>query len=199
MAPTCPHCATSLDIEHNGAMFCPRCGQLFEVFEPKFEPTPLTAVLAAPEVAIGSDPAVGEAARCARHPANIAVANCVRCGDFACDVCLIVIEGWRLCPGCFDLEHSRGRLLSTQQSTATATAALVCGIVGLVLVPCLNWIASMVGLAGVVLGIVALTVGGQSQGHERGKAIAGIVLGVLSMIATVAWIAVMVTLSTRTR
>ncbi len=71
-------------------------------------------------------------------------------------------------------------------SNSMAIASLVAGIASLVL--CMTFV---VGALAVVLGVVGLYRGAHRGGAKRGEAIAGIVLGVLSVVVgALAWVAV---------
>ena len=67
------------------------------------------------------------------------------------------------------------------QSRETATAALVCGIVGL----CLSWIP-LVGFVGLVLGVIAVALGFAKRKTHKVKA--SMILGTLAIVvSTVVW------------
>jgi hypothetical protein len=69
------------------------------------------------------------------------------------------------------------------QPRETATAALVCGIVGL----CISWIP-FVGFAGLILGIIALVLGFVKRKTHKVKA--AMILGTLAIIvSTIVWFA----------
>jgi hypothetical protein len=51
---------------------------------------------------------------CANHAANLAVANCERCGVFMCSLCRIAVDETQLCPTCFDRLTAEGALPSTR-------------------------------------------------------------------------------------
>ena len=66
-----------------------------------------------------------------------------------------------------------------------AIASLICGILS-ILCCCFVWLALVLGIAGIVLGIITLT-----QKYEgKGMAIAGIVLSILSIVVTIILIVV---------
>ncbi len=72
---------------------------------------------------------------------------------------------------------------SDDQPRETATAALVCGIIGL----CISWIP-FVGFIGMILGIIALVLGFVKRKTHKVKA--AMILGVLAIvISTVVWFA----------
>lgn len=70
-----------------------------------------------------------------------------------------------------------------KQSSGLATVSLVLGIIGLVLsfFPIINNAAFILGLVAAIFGIIAL-----AKKNSRGKAIAGLILGILAVVITLA-------------
>ena len=50
---------------------------------------------------------------CGFHPGNLATSNCQHCGTFICELCKVLIEGRRLCVGCFDRLRNENKLETT--------------------------------------------------------------------------------------
>ena len=91
--------------------------------------------------------------------------------------------GWQAPPRRWDAREQRG-------TDGVAIAALVTGIVGILasLVPFIGALFSLpLGLAAIVCGIVALR-----RGVQRGLGIAGLVMGVVAFLITIAWWALLI-------
>lgn len=73
--------------------------------------------------------------------------------------------------------------VETKNSSGLATAGMVLGIIGVVLsfIPIINNIAFFIGILALIFGIIGIV-----KKTEKGKAIAGIVLGILSIAITLA-------------
>jgi hypothetical protein len=173
--PACPHCHAPLDLEGvvAGSQQCPSCWRAFEAV--RFEPAARRQRVA--EVgAAGPD----EAASCAAHRRNAAVASCDRCGIFMCTLCRTEADGMAICAPCFERLAEAGAL----HSAATAYR----NYVGLA------WLAGGIGavlwLPGLVTGPAAIyyAMRGLRQMSEwgdvggRGRAIGALALGVVSSI-----------------
>jgi len=101
----CPRCRTFKRHEDlkTGSQTCINCHGSYEVV--RFDPVkPLVAV---PQLA-GVGPT--EAAPCARHARNQAVASCARCGQFMCALCKIDADGNAYCPPFFDRLSTEGSI-----------------------------------------------------------------------------------------
>ncbi|MGN1374435.1 MAG: hypothetical protein ACI4XK_03950 [Bacilli bacterium] len=70
----------------------------------------------------------------------------------------------------------------TKKKSGLATASLVLGIIGAVLsfIPIINNIAFILGVLAFIFGIIPFF-----QKASRGKAIAGVILGILSIVITI--------------
>ncbi|KQX53221.1 MULTISPECIES: DUF4190 domain-containing protein [unclassified Streptomyces] len=68
--------------------------------------------------------------------------------------------------------------------------ALVIGIVGLLfgIVPFLFWLGGIMGVLALVLGIVGHGRAGRGEATDRGQAVAGIVLGAVTIVVSAAWL-----------
>jgi hypothetical protein len=70
-----------------------------------------------------------------------------------------------------------------------AVAALVCGVLGILFFWC-GFIGLPLGIAGVVLGLMAMNKVKQGTGSGRGMALAGLVCGGLAVVLSIVWIVV---------
>lgn len=173
--PACPRCDAPLDLDHvvSGPQHCPACGRAFEAvrFRPQARREAVTEVAAAgPE----------EAASCAAHRRNAAVASCERCGIFMCALCRTEADGLSICAPCFERLAAEGAL----HSAATRYR----NYLGL------SWMAGIAGalfwFPGLVTGPAAIYYAfrGLAQMREwgdvggRGRVVAAIALGVVSTI-----------------
>src|SRR5262245_34079479 len=88
----CPHCRAPLDLDAvvAGAQVCITCLRPFEAV--RFQPRPRRERVA--EVGGGGPE---EAASCAAHRRNAAVASCERCGIFMCTLCRTESDGMTIC------------------------------------------------------------------------------------------------------
>ena len=137
-APSCPSCGAALDLEHvaSGVQACSACGKSFEAT--RFRPPERSAVV---KRLAESGPAAETG--CAAHPANVAAANCQRCGVFMCELCRIDADEMALCPACFDRLSSEGALPSTlttyhdygRQASNLALAGIPLMVFGLAIGP----------------------------------------------------------------
>lgn len=143
LRPGCPRCRIPLPGLRAGANRCPVCARDFEaaLFSP---PRLRTFVRRVAE----SGPV--EAAACAVHEANAAVAACDRCGTFTCDLCRIVEPGRTLCAPCFErgLADEMGAETATRVRNYQGLADLCalagffgCIYVGAILGPVAAWLA----------------------------------------------------------
>lgn len=112
----------------------------------------------------GSNGAAPLAAVCGKHPADPAVATCVRCGRFVCERCLEPAAR-RSCLECADREQSAG---------AASPLAVISGVLGI-----LSICTFVPGIAAVALGAFELRRirSGSAPLGGRGWAQAGVVLG----------------------
>ncbi|MFJ3537496.1 DUF4190 domain-containing protein [Streptomyces sp. NPDC090109] len=80
------------------------------------------------------------------------------------------------------------------RSSGLGVAALVVGIVGLVfgIVPFLFWLGGILGILALVLGVVGHGRARRGETNDRGQAIAGIVLGSVTIVVALAWLVVFV-------
>jgi hypothetical protein len=127
-----------------------------------------------------------EAASCAAHRRNAAVASCERCGIFMCALCRTTADGMTLCAPCFERLAGEGTLHSAQTRYRDYVG--------------LSWLASAAGFlvcfSGLLLGPLAVYYGVRAlrQMNEwgdvggRGRAVAAMLVGML----TFAWNAVMI-------
>ena len=121
-----------------------------------------------------------EAASCAAHRRNAAVASCERCGIFMCALCRTECDGLTICAPCFERLAAEGTL----HSAATRYRDYVG----------LSWLCGLVAGGGVAGGLVTgpaavfYALRGARQMSEwgdvggRGRAIAAISLGVATTI-----------------
>lgn len=68
-------------------------------------------------------------ARCATHPAALAVATCSRCGTFLCGACTELLDEAAYCEACVHL------LKRSAPSSLVVRAIIALGLAGLVLLP----------------------------------------------------------------
>jgi hypothetical protein len=101
----CPRCRTFKRHEDikTGIQTCVNCQGSYEAV--RFDP--IKPVVAVPQLA-GVGPT--EAAPCARHARNQAVASCARCGQFMCSLCKIDAAASAYCPPCFDRLSTEGSI-----------------------------------------------------------------------------------------
>ncbi|MFJ4341314.1 DUF4190 domain-containing protein [Streptomyces sp. NPDC088915] len=80
------------------------------------------------------------------------------------------------------------------QRSGLGVGALVLGIVGLVfgIVPFLFWLGGILGALALVLGIVGHGRARRGETNDKGQAIAGIVLGSVTIVVSLAWLVVFV-------
>jgi hypothetical protein len=93
-------------------------------------------------------------------------------------------------PGSYpDPGYSTGTPPGQQRGAGMATAALVLGIVALVL--CWTVIGGVVlGLLAVIFGAIALRRASRGEAEGRGRALAGLITGALGIVAAVALVAI---------
>ncbi|HLY76071.1 MAG TPA: hypothetical protein VKU80_18275 [Planctomycetota bacterium] len=101
----CPRCRTFKRHEDlkTGTQSCGNCHGFYEAV--RFDP--VQPAVAVPQLA-GVGPK--DAAPCARHVRNQAVASCARCGQFMCSLCKIDADGNVYCPPCFDRLSTEGSI-----------------------------------------------------------------------------------------
>ncbi len=89
--------------------------------------------------------------------------------------------------GSYGSEPAAGSGQPTGQRNGVGTAALVVGVVGLLT----SWLGlgGLLGIVAIILGIIGLTRVKRHEASNRGSAIAGVVLGVLSVLIAAAVIA----------
>jgi hypothetical protein len=172
--PSCPHCRAPLvEATVSGVHECPSCMRRFEAvrFHPPARGERVTEVGAG-----GPD----EAAACATHRRNAAVASCERCGIFMCALCRTECDGMTICAPCFERLAAQGALHSAATRYRNYIGlAWLCGLVGAVAWP-----------VGLVTGPAAVfyALRGTRQMSEwgdvggRGRAIAAMALGVVTTI-----------------
>jgi hypothetical protein len=121
-----------------------------------------------------------EAASCAAHRRNAAVASCERCGIFMCTLCRTEADGLVICAPCFERLASEGALHSAQTRYRDYTGlAWIAGIIGLLL-----WFPGLVtGPASIyyaLRGLRQMSEWGDVGG--RGRAVGALTVGVVSSI-----------------
>lgn len=164
----CPRCGRPLDHAsvRTGVQECVLCRGVFEAT--RFEPPP--ADTAVPRLAeAGPDGAQA----CAVHAANAAVANCDRCGVFACALCRIDVDGRVLCPACFERLAEAGELpglVRGYRDHYRAQALLV--VVGILVI-----------FAGVVTGPASLYFGARAWAAARGRTGRRLWIAILFLVA----------------
>jgi hypothetical protein len=82
------------------------------------------------------------------------------------------------------------------QPNGLAIAALICGIIALLLswIPVINFLAIILGIAAVVTGIMGLRRAGDPRYGQRGLAVGGLVTGGLALIVAIAMLAFFVSI-----
>jgi lysylphosphatidylglycerol synthetase-like protein (DUF2156 family) len=72
-------------------------------------------------------------------------------------------------------------------SNAPAIAALVCGIVGVVLswIPFINFLAVILAIVAIITGVVGLRRAGPPEAPGKGMAIAGLITGAVALVVSV--------------
>lgn len=173
--PGCPHCHRPLEMERaiSGSQRCPVCARGFEAVwfrAPQREQGVVEVASAGPV----------EAASCAAHRRNAAVASCERCGIFMCALCRTESDGLVICAPCFERMAEEGGLPSAQTRYRDYTGmSWLFGLLGLLL-----WLPGLVtGPAAIyyaVQGLRQMNQWGDVGG--RGRAVAGLALGVVSTI-----------------
>jgi len=185
----CPRCRTFKRHEdiRTGSQTCANCHGDFEAV--RFDPP--DAVIAVPQLA-GVGPA--EAAPCARHARNQAVASCVRCGQFMCALCKIDADGAGYCPPCFERLSTEGSIpggaLRVKNWSGLASAC----IFGSPFVWFLSWILIPMGIYFCVQGLKDKKARGEQDGIVRLyvlmafgiTAAALLVLGVAALLGAIA-------------
>jgi hypothetical protein len=85
---------------------------------------------------------------------------------------------------------------SQPQPNGLAIAALICGIIALLLswIPVINFLAIILGIAAVVTGIMGLRRAGDPGYGQRGLAVGGLVTGGLALVVAVAMLAFFVSI-----
>jgi hypothetical protein len=173
--PSCPHCRAPLELDAvlDGSQECTSCFRGFEAV--RFQPAVRRQRVA--EVGAGGP---DEAASCAAHRRNAAVASCERCGIFMCTLCRTECDGMTICAPCFERLAQQGALHSAATEYRNYVGmAWLCGLLGIL--PC---------LVGLVTGPVAIycAMRGLRQMGEwgdvggRGRAVGALALGVLGSI-----------------
>ncbi|MET9932052.1 MULTISPECIES: DUF4190 domain-containing protein [unclassified Streptomyces] len=78
------------------------------------------------------------------------------------------------------------------QRSGLGVGALVVGILGLVfgIVPFLFWLGGILGVLALVLGVVGLGRARRGETNDKGQAVAGIALGSVAIVVSLAWLAV---------
>ncbi|MFE0647555.1 DUF4190 domain-containing protein [Streptomyces sp. NPDC059534] len=82
----------------------------------------------------------------------------------------------------------------TAGRTGLGVGALVVGVVGLVfgVIPFLFWLGGIMGVLALVLGIVGHGRAHRGEATDRGQAVAGIVLGIVTIVVSATWLVVLV-------
>jgi len=144
----CPRCKTFKRHEdiRTGSQTCTNCGGEFEAV--RFDP--VTAVVVVPQLA-GVGPA--EAAPCAWHARNQAVASCSRCGKFMCSLCKIDADGAGYCPSCFDRLSTEGLIPGGALRVKNWSGLAASCIFGSPFVWFLSWILIPMGMYFSIQGI----------------------------------------------
>jgi len=178
----CPRCGRPLDHAElvSGNRSCALCGGSFLAtrFDP---PVPDTSV---PRLA---EAGPGEAQACPAHSGNLAVANCDRCGVFACALCRIEVEGRCLCPGCFERLAASGELPSLVRGYRDhARSQSTLFLLGLLVI----FVGVVAGPASIYYGVLALR-GKKARADTSGRAMVWL-LFVLAAIETAASVALYV-------
>jgi ribosomal protein L37AE/L43A len=180
--PQCPRCGVTLlpDMIRTGVITCPSCNRRFEatVFSPPQRKQAVT-----PEVmTVGPDGANA----CANHARNAATASCQRCGLFICALCDMNVGTGSYCPTCFERVRMEGSLQPVARRYRDyATIARSTAIGGILLsfmflgVPC--------GVMAAYFGVKAI-----KQRRNEGRTTVGViftvVVGILEILAGLAWI-----------
>ena len=173
--PSCPHCRGPLDLDAVVAGFqeCPSCFRGFEAV--RFQPAARRERVAE----VGAD-GPEEAASCAAHRRNAAVAGCERCGIFMCTLCRTQCDGMIICASCFERLAEEGTLHGAATRYRNYVGlAWMWGLLGVL--PC---------LMGLVTGPAAIycAMRGMRQMREwgevggRGRAVGALALGVIGSV-----------------
>jgi hypothetical protein len=92
--------------------------------------------------------------------------------------------------------HTGYQQPSQPQPNGLAIAALICGIIALLLswIPVINFLAIILGIAAVVTGIMGLRRAGDPRYGQRGLAVGGLVTGGLALVVAIAMLAFFVSI-----
>ncbi len=182
--PQCPHCNVALPEEdiRSGQVSCRTCGKAFEATA--F--TPPEKRLRIIEVAV-SGPEGANA--CATHARNAAVTSCERCGLFICALCEMNVGDGSFCPSCFERAQSDGSLHGVAGRIRDyASMARLSAVLGLL----------MVAILGIPLGVLTVVYAVKAMrqrrevGDPRGGMIVTMIFGILEILASVGFIALMI-------
>ncbi|MGW4721428.1 DUF4190 domain-containing protein [Streptomyces sp. NPDC004291] len=79
-------------------------------------------------------------------------------------------------------------------NSGLGVGALVVGIVGLMfgIVPFLFWLGGVMGIVALILGVIGYGRARRGEANDRGQAVAGIVLGSVTIVVSLAWLVVIV-------
>lgn len=82
-----------------------------------------------------------------------------------------------------------------QPRNGLGTTALVLGIVGIIfaIIPFLFWLGGVLGLLALIFGIIGSSRAGKGLATNKGMAVTGLVLGVVSIVVSIAWTVVIAT------
>ena len=173
--PGCPHCQAPLDLEGvvSGAQYCGACGREFEAV--RFRPSVRRERVAE----VGAE-GPEEAASCAAHRRNAAVASCERCGIFMCGLCRTDVDGMSICAPCFERLAAEGVLRSAETRYRNYLGlSWLCGLAG-----ALFWFPGLVtGPAAIYYAFRGLRQMGEwGDVDGRGRAVAAMTVGAISAI-----------------
>ena len=176
----CPKCRTALpDASLNQPEFgpCGECQAPVQVFT-----FPALHRVMAPGVT-GERLVIDTDASCFYHGQKKAVLPCDGCGRFLCALCDVEMDGRHLCPNCLHAGRQKGTLQTLEtRRTAYDTSTLLLGVVPLVLI--FLWPFYLVsGPAAVILGIYGWKKPGSLLRRSRWRFVAGIVGGVIQVLA----------------
>lgn len=83
-----------------------------------------------------------------------------------------------------NLDNNNGGQMMAPASNGMATGALIMGIIAAVLawIPLINVLAWILGILAIIFGIIGIVKAGKMNGLGKGKAMTGLILGILAIV-----------------